>query len=97
MADPNYPVSEQYKVLEGYDLYRGSNLIIALVAVESKFGKDLRLYRWQMRKGAWKVDLARMSVKRWDWEKIAAKAREMKEKHGIKDQGTSESPQAEES
>src|SRR5579884_4016222 len=28
-----YPVSEQYKVLDGYDIYRSENLIIAIVVV----------------------------------------------------------------
>ena len=94
MAEKTYPVSEQFKVLEGYDIYRGSKLIIALVAVESQFGKDLRLYRWQLRGDAWKVDLCRMSVKSWDWAKISAKAGEMRTKHGIKAQGASENEPA---
>lgn len=79
-----YPVSESFKVLEGYDIYRSSNLIVALVVVEGSFGKDLRLYRWQLRKEAWKVDLCRMSVSKWDWEKLAVKVKELKEKHGLK-------------
>src|SRR5579885_2923167 len=29
-----YPVSEQYKVLDGYDIYRSENLLIAIVVVE---------------------------------------------------------------
>ena len=91
MAEAKYPVSEQYKVLEGYDIYRGSKLIIALVAVESQFGKDLRLYRWQLRGDKFKVDLCRMSVKSWNWAKVSAKASEMRTKYGIKGQGTSES------
>lgn len=91
MAEANYPVSDTYKILEGYDIYRSSKLIVALVVVESKFGRDLRFYRWQKRvdkgeqKEVWKVDLARMSVRDWDWEKLAQKAKELKEKHNIKD------------
>ena len=30
-----YPVSESFKVVEGFDIYRSDNLIIALVVVES--------------------------------------------------------------
>jgi hypothetical protein len=78
-----YPVSEQFKVLEGYDIYRSSNLIMALVVVQSESGKDLRLYRWQNRKGSWKVDLCRMSVSRWPWEALAAKATEFVEKYEL--------------
>jgi hypothetical protein len=79
----DYPVSESYKILEGYDIYRSSNLIVALVAVESQFGKDLRLYRWQKRKDQWKVDLCRMSVASWNWDVISSKAKELTEKYGL--------------
>jgi hypothetical protein len=51
----DYPVSESFKVLEGYDIYRSENLIIAPVVVEANNLKDLRLYRWQKRKDQWKV------------------------------------------
>jgi len=78
-----YPVSETLKVVEGYDIYRSSNLIVALVVVESQSVKDLRLYRWQKRKEAWKVDLCRMSVARWNWNEIIEKVKELKDKHGI--------------
>ena len=40
---PKYPVSATYKVLDGHDIYRSNNLIVALVVVESQFGKDMRL------------------------------------------------------
>lgn len=80
----DYPVSESFKVLEGYDIYRSAKLIVALVVVESEFGKDLRMYRWQKRNEAWKVDLCRMSVAGWKWDEIAAKAMELIEKHGVK-------------
>jgi hypothetical protein len=69
-------VSEHFKVLEGYDIYRSNNLIIALVAVEADKRKDLRLYRWQNRQGTWKVDLCRMSVARWPWDDITQKAKD---------------------
>lgn len=95
MSERHYPVSESYKVLEGHDIYRSSKLIVALVAVESEFGRDLRLYRWQKRLDkkanaeAWKVDLARMSVRDWNWEELAQKIKELKAKYGIKERGGS--------
>jgi hypothetical protein len=73
-AAPKYPVSEHFKVLDGYDIYRSNNLIVALVAVEANNRKDLRLYRWQNRQGNWKVDLCRMIVTRWHWSDLAEKA-----------------------
>lgn len=78
-----YPVSEHFKVLDGYDIYRSNNLIIALVAVEANNRKDLRLYRWQNRQGNWKVDLCRMSVTKWNWDKVAEKAKELTSKYEL--------------
>jgi len=78
-----YPVSDRFKLIEGYDIYRGSSMIVALVVVESDNKKDLRLYRWQERNGSWKVDLCRMSVTKWKWEEISRKVIELKAKHNI--------------
>ena len=78
-----YPVSESFKVLEGYDIYRSTKLIVALVVVESDFGKDLRMYRWQKRGEAWKVDLCRMSVASWQWDAISAEAKKLIAKYEI--------------
>ena len=84
MSENKYPVSQTYTVLDGYDIYRSSNLIVALVVVQSQFGKDLRLYRWMKRNDQWKVELCRMSVGRWKWNEVAAKAAEFIEKYGLK-------------
>ena len=88
MSEIKYPVSQTYKILDGHDIYRSSNIIVALVVVESQFGRDLRLYRWIKRKDQWKVDLCRMGVGRWKWDEIAAKAREFIEKYGIRGQAS---------
>jgi hypothetical protein len=79
----DYPVSQSFKVLGGYDIYRSAKLIVALVAVDSEFGKDLRMYRWQKRGEAWKVDLCRMSVASWEWDEVSQKAKELIEKYGL--------------
>ncbi len=34
-TEKNYPVSESFMLIEGYDIYRSPNLIVALVVVES--------------------------------------------------------------
>jgi hypothetical protein len=80
---PTYPVSESFEVLEGFDIYRSENLVIALVVVKGPSGKDLRLYRWQKREDKWKVDLCRMSVSRWNWSGIAEKALELVKKYDL--------------
>ena len=36
-----YPVSDFFQVLDGFDVYRSEKLIIAFVAVESNYGKQL--------------------------------------------------------
>ena len=93
----NYPVSESYKLLDGYDVYRSEKIIVALVVVESPFGRDLRLYRWQKRGDAWKVDLCRMSVAMWNWDVISSKAKEFIQKYEIgKKKATGKAPAAEE-
>ncbi|MGI0034637.1 MAG: hypothetical protein ACRD98_02050 [Nitrososphaera sp.] len=86
MSEVKYPVSQTYTVLDGYDMYRSSNLIVALVVVQSQYGRDLRLYRWIKRKDQWKVDLCRMGVGRWNWDEIASKVKEFTEKYGLKGQ-----------
>lgn len=91
MSEQRYPVSATFTVLDGHDIYRSDNLIVALVVVESQYGKDLRLYRWIRRNGQWKVDLCRMGVKRWKWDEVAAKAKEFIDKYNLK--GTSEAPE----
>ncbi|GBC75371.1 hypothetical protein HRbin06_00689 [archaeon HR06] len=78
-----YPVSEDLEVLDAFDIYRSNNLIMAIVVVKSERGKDLRFYRWQKRKGVWKVDLARFSILRWDFNEIANKVKELKEKNQL--------------
>jgi hypothetical protein len=83
-SDSKYPVSAQFKVLEGYDIYRSSRLIVALVVVESNFGRDLRMYRWQLRNNSWKVDLCRMSVGGWKWSELSGKAQELIQRYNIR-------------
>jgi len=68
VSEVKSPVSPAYTVLDGYDIYRSSNLIVELVVVQSQFCKNLRLYRWIKRNGLWKVDLRRMGVGRWKWQ-----------------------------
>jgi hypothetical protein len=84
MSEVKYPVSQTFTLLDGYDIYRSSNLIVALVVVQSQFGKDPRLYLCASRNDQSKVDLCRMGVDRWKWNEIAAKANEFIEKYGLK-------------
>ncbi len=87
-----YPVSDQFKVLDGYDIYRSAKLIVALVVVDGNSGRDMRMYRWQLRGESWKVDLCRMSVAGWKWDEVAAKAKEFVEKYEIHKKGKESAP-----
>ena len=76
-----YPVSDFYQVIDGFDIYRDDKIIIAIVAVNSKKGKDVRFYRWYMKNKEWKVDLCRMSVEKWDMTDIYNIISEFKQKY----------------
>ena len=84
-SSDQYPVSDTFKVLEGFDILRTENLIVAVVAVESDKGKDVRLYRWQKRGEEWKVDLCRMSIVRWNFTDIYNIVSEFKQKYNVGD------------
>jgi hypothetical protein len=84
----DYPIREGgfLKQLGGFDIYRSPSLIMAIVAVEGQNGvRDIRFYRWQLRtdkqsgEETWKVDLARFSVRRFDFKEIAMKVERLKE------------------
>ena len=81
-SSDQYPVSDTFKVLEGFDILRTETLI---VAVESDKGKDVRLYRWQKRGEDWKVDLCRMSIAKWNFTDIYNIVSEFKQKYNVKD------------
>ena len=82
-----YPVSESFKVLEGFDILRTDKLIVAIVAVETDHGRNIRLYRWQKRGEEWKVDLCRMSITKWNFTDIYNIVVEFKKKYDIGDLG----------
>ena len=78
-----YPGSDFFQGLDRFDVYRSSKLIVAFGVVQSDYGKQLRLYRWQNRSGSWKVDLCRMSVDRWNWSEISGKISSLCVKYSI--------------
>ena len=80
-----YPISDSFKVLEGFDILRTDKLIIAIVAVEFDQKKDVRLYRWQKRGEYWKVDLCRMSISKWNFTDIYNAVSEFKQKYRIRE------------
>jgi hypothetical protein len=88
----DFPMKEggKMKCLGGFDLLRSAKLHMAIIAVEYEDGRrDIRFYRWQLRIDravggqVWKVDLARFSVRRFNFEDIAKKVSELRVKFGI--------------
>ena len=52
-----YPVSKTYEILDGFDIHRTSQQIIAMVVVydTKKKRNDIRFCRWFNKFGKWKV------------------------------------------
>jgi hypothetical protein len=78
-------LGEFYKVVEGYDIHKSSQMWEAILVVEDQKAhkKHLRLYKWVKRDGKWKVDLARFSIGFWDLEAVVSAIRVMKAKYQL--------------
>ena len=84
-GDKMYPLSDFWDCHDGYDIVRSNTTIVAIVVV-SHTGtetKELRFYSWRKKGEEWKVELARIGTKKWNWEKLAMIAKGFKQKHGI--------------
>ena len=83
-----YPLGDFWNYHDGYDIVRSNTTIIAIVVVSraGSTAKELRFYSWVKRGEDWKVELARLGTKKWNWEKIASAAMELKQKYGITSQ-----------
>ena len=60
-----YPVSPTYEILDGFDIHRTSQQIIAIVVIHNtkKKRNDIRFYRWFFNKyGEWKIPSMGISV-----------------------------------
>jgi len=84
---PFYPLSDFYTFEDGVDIVRTNNKIVALVVVSQGNSKTMRFYAWRKKnvdgEDKWKVELARMDCKGWNWEKISTLAMQLKQKHGL--------------
>jgi hypothetical protein len=79
------PLSEYYELLEARTYVRTPKRWVALCALKSKFGKELKLYEWNWKgegKG-WKVALANMSVAGINLKRLAADAEDLAARHEI--------------
>lgn len=80
-----YPVAEQLRPLDGFDVRRTSRKIVAFVVTEGDYGTALRFYVWT-RKGSrfpWYVDRARQDTRDWNFENIMHEVQNLKQKYGL--------------
>ena len=81
--DKLYPVSDYYGLLNGFDIIRSNNKIVALVVVTEGSKESMRFYDWRKKGEDWKVELCRMDTRQFDWDSIRDGAKELKQKYGI--------------
>ena len=79
------PLSDYYELLDARTYLRTPKRWVALCALKSKFGKELKLYEWNWRgeEKGWKVALANLNVTSLNLKRIAADAEELAAKHDI--------------
>jgi hypothetical protein len=81
----------EQKVLEGVTIYKNKRRWIALVVVETPYGRRLKLYAWVRRRdGSWKVDLVNLNIGYWDFKKFASSVEQLLKRHKISRQEESE-------
>lgn len=79
------PVSDYYELLDARTYRRTPKRWVALCALKSKFGKEIKLYEWNWRgeEKGWKVAFANINVGSLNLKRIAADAEELAAKHDI--------------
>jgi hypothetical protein len=79
------PVAALYEVLDARVYVRTAKKLVALCALKSQYGKEMKLYQWEWKgdQKGWKVGLANLRVEGLNLEQIAKDTRELAEKHGI--------------
>ena len=69
-----YPINRDfYEPVDALDIHKTKKTWIALIAVQSKFGRKIRFYkwRWNENQNKWSVDWARMDIDNWNMENIS--------------------------
>jgi hypothetical protein len=83
--DPRFPIGSFYELLDARTYVRTTKKIVALCALQGKYGKELKLYQWDWRgdQKGWKVGLANLRVEGLNLLKIAEDAKVMANQQGI--------------
>ena len=79
------PLSDYYELLDARIYLRTPKRWVALCALKSKFGRELKLYEWEWRgeQKGWKVGLANLNVAGINLKRLAADAEELAARHEI--------------
>ncbi|MBI4467121.1 MAG: hypothetical protein HY656_06830 [Acidobacteria bacterium] len=79
------PLSEYYELLDSRTYARTAKRWVALCALKSKFGKELKLYEWNWRgeEKGWKVALANLNVASINLRRVATDAEQLAARHDI--------------
>ena len=79
------PLSEYYQLLDSRTYVRTPRRWVALCALQSQFGRELKFYEWNWKGEAkgWKVGLANLNIAAINLKRLAADAEEFAAKHSI--------------
>jgi hypothetical protein len=73
------------KVIDGFTIVKNNNRWVAVLVIETSYGRMVKLYAWVKRKGEWKVDLANLNISHWDMDVVSSKTKEFIKKYTSKD------------
>lgn len=85
LRENELPISDYYTLLDSRTYVRTRRRIVALCAVQGKFGKELKLYEWNYKgeQKGWKVSLANINVAGINLKQLAADAEALATAHAI--------------
>ncbi len=85
LKENELPVSDFYTLLGARTYVRSNRRIVALCALGTKYGKELKLYEWNYKGGekGWKVALANINVAGINLKQLATDAEALAAEHGI--------------
>ena len=78
------PVAPSIHVLDHHTYVHNAKRWVALAAVQTEYGTQLKFYKWKWNGERWRVDLARFLLADIDLCRLASDAIDLARKHGIK-------------
>jgi hypothetical protein len=88
MKSEDFPIKSYenfpQKPIDGFTLYKSRRRWVAVVVLETPYGKTIKLYEWVNRRGEWKVGLANINLSYWDVDLFARKVNELLHRYALK-------------